>query len=197
MGVPDNLPKVTRTPGILRRRAPFLAPFWVAGVSALAGLAFLFIVGKATIAIAGETTTVIVLRHAEKMAEPADDPALSPVGIARAERLATLLGSTQIAAVYASDTRRAQQTAAALAARRGLPVTVRDGRDVRGLLEEIGARQVGRTVVVVGHSDTVPAIVAALTRGRNRVTLVEGEFDRLFIVTVTRFGPPAMTELRY
>ena len=197
MGAADNLPKVTRAPGILRRRAPFLAPFWVAGLSVLFGLASLYVVGKATIAIAGETTTVIVLRHAEKAAEPAGDPELSPVGIARAQRLAGLLGSTPIAAVYASDTRRAQQTAAALAARQGLAVTVRDGKDVRGLLEEIGSRQVGRTVVVVGHSNTVPQIVAALTRDRHRVALGEGDFDRLFIVTVTRFGPPAVTELRY
>ena len=139
----------------------------------------------------------IVLRHAEKAAGPADDPQLSPLGVARAERLATLLGSTDIAAVYASDTRRTRQTAAALAARRGLTVTVRDGKDVRGLLGEIGSRQAGRTVVVVGHSDTVPEIVAALTRGRHRVTLADGDFDRLFIVTVTRFGPPAVNELRY
>lgn len=197
MGVPHNLPKVTRPPRILRHRAPFLAPFWAAGVSALAALVLLFIVGKATIALAGETTTVIVLRHAEKAAEPADDPVLSPMGVARAERLAALLGSANVAAVYASDTRRAKQTAASLAARRGLSVTVRDGKDVKGLLEEIGSRQVGRTVVVVGHSDTVPDIVAALTRGRHRVVLGEGDFDRVFIVTVTRFGPPAMTELRY
>lgn len=186
-----------RAPGILRHRAPFLAPFWVAGLVALAGLALLYLVGKATIAIAGETTTVIVLRHAEKAAEPAADPDLSAAGLERARRLAALLGATKISAVYASDRLRTQRTAAPLAARVGLAVTVRDAKDVQGLLDDIGSRQVGRTVVVVGHSNTVPEIVRSLTRGRHAVTLADDEFDRIFVVTVTRFGPPAVTELRY
>ncbi|MFM7627793.1 MAG: phosphoglycerate mutase family protein [Gammaproteobacteria bacterium] len=186
-----------RPPGILRRRAPFLAPIWVAGVVALAGLVGIYLVGKATIAVAARTTTVIVLRHAEKSTEPLGDPALSPAGVARAARLAELLGAAPIAAIYASDTRRARATAAPLASRHRLIVTVRDGQDVAGLMDDIGARHVGRTVVVVGHSNTVPEIVAALTRGRRKVQVGEGDFGQVFVVTVTRFGPPAVTELRY
>ena len=118
-------------------------------------------------------------------------------GAARAQRLALLLGSADVAAVYASDTRRTQDTARPLASALGLPVTVHAARDVEGLIEEIGRRHVGRTVVVVGHSNTVPAMVGRLTRGRQQVAWQEGEFDRLFIVTVTRFGPPSVVELRY
>lgn len=186
-----------RPPGILRRRAPFLAPFWAAGALALLGVAALYLVGKATVALLGETTTVIVLRHAEKAAGPAEDPGLTPEGGLRAGRLADLLAQVPVAAVYASDTRRARQTAAPLAARHGLAVTVRAGKDVQGLLDDIGRRFVGRTVVVVGHSNTVPQIIASLTRGRHVVRIGDAEHDRLFIVTVTRFGPPSVTELRY
>ena len=186
-----------KAPGIVRRRAPFLAPFWVAGLMALALLLAVYLAGRATIAFAADTTTVIVLRHAEKATDAGDDPPLSAVGFARAERLAALLGAAPLAAVYASDTRRAQQTAAPLAARHRLPVTVRAGKDVRGLIDDIGARHVGRTVVVVGHSNTVPEIVAALTRGKQSVSIADDRFDRVFIVTVTRFGPPSTTELRY
>lgn len=186
-----------KPPGILRRRAPFLAPIWMAGVMSLVAVASIYFLGKATIAVAGQTTTVIVLRHAEKAVEPADDPSLSPRGLARAARLAELLGAASVSAVYASDTRRAQQTAAPLAARHRLPVTVRAGEDVDGLLGDIGARHAGRTVVVVGHSNTVPEIVAALTRGRRTVQVGEGDFGQVFVVTVTRFGPPTVTEFRY
>lgn len=186
-----------KAPGIVRRRAPFLAPFWVAGLMALALLLVVYVAGRATIAFAADTTTVIVLRHAEKATDAVDDPSLSAVGVARAERLAALLAAAPLAAVYASDTRRAQQTAAPLAARHRLPVTVRAGKDVRGLVDDIGARHVGRTVVVVGHSNTVPEIVAALTRGKQSVSIEDDRFDRIFIVTVTRFGPPSTTELRY
>jgi broad specificity phosphatase PhoE len=157
-----------KAPGIVRRRAPFLTPFWVAGLMALALLLAVYLAGR-----------------------------LSAVGVARAERLAALLAAAPLAAVYASDTRRAQQTAAPLAARHRLPVTVRSAKDVRGLIDDIGARHVGRTVVVVGHSNTVPEIVSALTRGKQTVSIADDQFDRIFIVTVTRFGPPSTTELRY
>jgi broad specificity phosphatase PhoE len=184
-------------PGILRRRRPFLAPFWVAGIAAVASVALLYGLVRATIAFAAETTTVIVLRHAEKADAPADDPALTPQGVARAERLASLLGSSSIRAVYASEMRRTQDTARPLAASLGLPVSVRAGGDIQGLIDDIGHRHVGRTVVVVGHSNTVPQIVERLTRGRERVVVKDDEFDRIYVVTVTRFGPPGLVQLRY
>ncbi len=186
-----------KAPGILRRRRPFLAPFWVAGIAALAGVALLYGLVRATIAFAAETTTVIVLRHAEKALAPAGDPALTPQGEARAQRLSALLGSASISAVYASEVRRTQDTARPLAAMLGLPVSLRAGRDIQGLIDDIGRQHVGSTVVVVGHSNTVPQIIERLTRGRERVVLKDDEFDRLFIVTVTRFGPPALVQLRY
>jgi broad specificity phosphatase PhoE len=186
-----------KAPGILRRRRPFLAPFWVVGIIAVLGVASVYGLFRATIAIAAGTTTVIVLRHAEKADVPADDPALTPQGEARARHLAALLGNARIGAVYASDTRRAQETARPLATALGLPVTVRAGRDLDGLLDDIGRRHVGGTVVVVGHSNTVPELVGRLTRGRESVTMQDDEFDRVFSVTVTRFGPPAVVEWRY
>lgn len=186
-----------KAPGILRRRRPFLAPFWVVGIAAVLGVAALYALFRATIAMAAETTTVIVLRHAEKASMPAEDPPLTPDGEARARRLVDLLANPRIAAVYASDTRRAQETARPLAAALGLPLTVRPGRDIDGLLADIGRRHVGRTVVVVGHSNTVPEIVGRLTRGRERVVVGDDRFDRIFSVTVTRFGPPSVVELRY
>jgi broad specificity phosphatase PhoE len=186
-----------KAPRLLRRRRPFLAPFWLVGFVALASVALLWGVLRATIAFAGETTTVIVLRHAEKAAVPADDPPLTPAGEARAERLRALLIGNPVLAVYASEARRTQDTARPLASALSLPVTVHPARDPQGLLDAIGARHVGGTVVVVGHSNTVPDIVSRLTRGKARVALRDDEFDRIFVVTVTRFGPPGVVSLRY
>lgn len=55
-----------KAPGILRRRAPFLTPFWVAGLAAMLLLLVVYLAGRATIAFAAETTTVIVLRQDRK-----------------------------------------------------------------------------------------------------------------------------------
>jgi 2,3-bisphosphoglycerate-dependent phosphoglycerate mutase len=186
-----------KAPGILRRRRPFLAPFWVAGIAALGSVALLYGISRATLALAAQTTTVIVLRHAEKAVTADEDPVLTEQGRVRADRLAALLGSASIRAVYASEARRTQDTARPLAATLGLPLTVRAARDVEGLLDDIGHRHVGGTVVVVGHSNTVPQIVERLTRGRDRIVVADDEFDRIFIVTVTRFGPPSLVQLRY
>ncbi|MCE2714214.1 MAG: hypothetical protein LW820_02880, partial [Acidibacter sp.] len=64
-------------------------------------------------------------------------------------------------------------------------------------LADIGERHVGGRVVVVGHSNTVPAIIDKLTRGATEISLADEEYDALFVVTVTRFGPPAVVTLRY
>lgn len=186
-----------RAPRLLRRRRPFLAPFWLVGFVGVASLALLYGILRATIAFAGETTTVIVLRHAEKTLAPAEDPSLTPAGEARAQRLRALFGSNAIRAVYASEARRTQDTARPLASALSLPVTVHPARDPEGLLDAISARHVGNTVVVVGHSNTVPDIVSRLTRGTTRVVLRDDEFDRIFIVSVTRLGPSTVVALHY
>src|SRR5687767_14647820 len=103
-------------PGITRHRRPFLAPIWVAGAALLmaAAVAYVFYRSMAT-------TTYVVVRHAEKQLGTIADPPLAAEGEARAERLARMFGAGTgigaIRAIYVTDTRRTQQTAAPLAAR--------------------------------------------------------------------------------
>ena len=178
-------------------RRLFLAPLWLAAAAVFITSVVLFVVVRFSISALGETTSVIVLRHAEKALTVDEDPVLSESGQQRALRLATMLGSQKIDAIYVSDTRRAQLTAAPLAARLGVPVTIRSAKDVEGLLADIGERYVGGRVVIVGHSNTVPVIIDKLTRGVTEVSLADEEYDALFVVTVTRFGPPSVVTLRY
>lgn len=144
----------------------------------------------------GQTTTVIVLRHAEKSAEQTD-PSLSPVGRERAARLATLLVQSGLTAIYASDTRRARETAEPLARRLELQVIEYPGREIDKLTNRLLERHRGQTVLVIGHSNTVPALLAKLSRGRFVTRLDEGEFDGLYLVSVNRFDPPSVLLLRY
>ena len=103
-------------PAITRHRRPFLAPLW------LTLLAVLVIGGMAVTFYRSATTTVILLvRPVEKEPGSIDDPPLSPEGEQRAQRLAQMFGdanaSGRLDAIYVSDDRRAQQTAAPLAER--------------------------------------------------------------------------------
>jgi len=105
------------------------------------------------------TTTIFVVRHAEK-ASDGDDPPLTEQGLARAEALAVLMVDEPLVAVYSTPFQRTQQTVAAAATGHGLGVTDYDPRSDLPVL--ILDQHAGAVVLVAGHSNTVPSIVAGL-----------------------------------
>lgn len=146
------------------------------------------------------TSTVILVRHAEKQSGPGDDPPLTPEGAARAERLAVMLGDkggAPIGRVFASEVRRTQDTAGPLARKLGLPVTVVPARDLDGLLSQLTASPPQGASVVVGHSNTVPRLAARLARVRDFPPLEDDDFGTIFVVHVSPLGPPSVLRLRY
>src|ERR1700753_2560587 len=169
---------------INRHRRPFLLPVWLsfAAVFALfvAALVTFFIYRSAT------TTTVVVLaRHAEKDVSSIQDPPLSPEGEQRAVRLAQMFGHGQgvgkIDAVYVSDARRTQQTAAPLAERLGKQPVVVPAADIKGTVAQVVHDHGGATVLIIGHSNTVPALIRELS-GIEVGPLAEDEYDTLYVV---------------
>ena len=137
---------------------------------------------------AAEPTAVhqtYVVRHLEKA--EGDDPPLSEKGAERAGQLAELLADSEIAAIFATETRRAMETAAPLAQKLRLRVRPYDPRDPDALVG--AARQAGGPVLVVGHSNTVPDLVARFG-GPAQPPLSEEDYGTIFIVapdgTVTR-----------
>jgi phosphohistidine phosphatase SixA len=127
------------------------------------------------------TTVVFVVRHAEKAA--GDDPPLTAAGQARAEALATLLAHQPLVAVYSTPYLRTRQTVAPTAEQHGLGLTEYDpGSD---LPAAILAAHPGEAVLVAGHSNTVPAIVAGLGASEPAEIPHERYGD---LYTVTRAG---------
>lgn len=183
-------------PGITRTRRPFLMPLWVGALVLVASAMLLFAAFKIGAHWLGQTTTVIVLRHAEKSSADGD-PSLSAAGLERSARLEVMLRDSGISAIYVSDTRRARETAAPLASRLGLPLAEYPARAVDALATSILARHRGERVLVVGHSNTVPQLLATLSGGRYSIRIGDDEFDGLYLVTVNRFDPPSVLRLRY
>jgi broad specificity phosphatase PhoE len=147
------------------------------------------------LAAAWETKTVVLVRHAEK--EPGDttDPGLSPAGSARAERLARMLSDASVDAIFVSQYRRTQQTAQPLAAALGLQPVVVPAEEQDRLVELLRVACDGVRVVVVGHSNTLPAIAVAL--GARLGPVDEADYGGFWVVTVSRLrGTQALT-LRY
>jgi broad specificity phosphatase PhoE len=141
-------------------------------------------------------TTLLIVRHAEKAAEPADDPPLTEAGRARAATLAGMAASSGVSAIYATQYLRTQQTVEPLAAQLGLPVGQQNSKDTDGLVAQVLAEHRGQTVVVAAHSDSVPLLVEKLT-GKAAAPIEENEYDNLYVVTSRGPGRGTAVRLRY
>jgi broad specificity phosphatase PhoE len=151
---------------------------------------------------AAQATVVLVVRHAER-APGSGDPPISDAGRARAMALAEVGKVAGVSAVITTQLQRTRQTAQPLVEALGLtPVAVATQGDIAKHVAEVAAavrQQAGKTVLVVGHSNTVPLIVAALG-GAKFPDLCEPEYDALITVILdsgggartvrTRFGAP-------
>jgi phosphohistidine phosphatase SixA len=167
---------------------------------ALAALAFTL---PTAVAAQRRPTTVILVRHAEKVAaNPLDrNPPLSPEGQRRARDLAAALRGRRVNAILVTQYRRTRQTAAPLAASRGItPEETRMGRDSDEAAAEVAslirARHLGQTVVVVGHSSTVPKIIALLGGPRLR-PLCENAHSHLYTLVIPRTGPARLAHTHF
>src|SRR5664279_237228 len=137
--------------------------------------------------------TVILSRHAEKAATPPKDPPLTEAGKKRAELLASMLADAGVDAIFVTELQRTLQTAAPLAARCHLKPTFIPAADTDQLINAIRGRQSG-VVVVIGHSNKLPTIIAGL--GGPKVKIPETEFDNLFVLTIDG-SKTSMLHLRY
>ena len=143
------------------------------------------------------TTTFIVVRHAEKGAEPAADPPLTAAGTARAEALAELVKDAGVKAIVSTQFQRTRLTVTPAATRLGLTTEILDARITpRATADSLLARHRGHTVLVVGHSNTVPAIIAGLGAPQP-AEICDAGYDNAFIVTVPPSGPASVVRLHY
>ena len=130
-----------------------------------------------------EPDWVVLVRHAEKASTPADDPGLSEAGQRRAEALAALLAGAGVTHILTSDRRRTQDTAAPLARRLGLQpqaLATRGGDHLAALVAAVQAQR-GGTVLVVGHSNTVPALLSALG-GPSGIVICESQHAQMWVL---------------
>lgn len=144
------------------------------------------------------TTTTILVRHAERPAGA--DPELNELGRARAESLVVALARTHVDAIIHTQFIRTAQTAAPLATAKNItPLVVQasaaESTHVRAVVEALRPFT-GKTVVYVGHSNTVPAVIEALGI-TPRPALPETEYRNFFIVRQTGKAPPELIWVRY
>lgn len=151
---------------------------------------------QAGVSADADPTVVFVVRHAERANDGTSDPVISLPGWDRARLLATMLADVGLTHIHSTDFRRTRGTGRPTAEALGLEIELYNPRDLPGFAAQL--RQTPGRHLVLGHSDTTPAMVAAL--GGDPISRIdEMEYDRLYIVTLTpdgassvmvRFGHP-------
>jgi len=147
------------------------------------------------------TTTIIFVRHAEKATEPADDPGLSAAGQRRVAELTRQLVDADVVAgidaIYATDYNRTQETARPIADALDLPINTYDASDTETVLATILKEHKGKIILVVGHSNTVPMLIANLGASKKVPPIHESEYDNIYIISIPWFGKTKTIRLRF
>jgi broad specificity phosphatase PhoE len=156
---------------------------------AVGALAFVTSAAVVPARVGAQPSMVVLVRHGEKQPTPADDPSLSEAGVARAQALADALAQTKPSTIIVSARKRTAETAAVVAKNTGVTPTViaLDATHVKSVADAV--MKAKGVVLVVGHSNTVPAIVNALG-GPKLADLCDASYATMFIVTPAANGQP-------
>lgn len=146
-------------------------------------------------------TVVLLVRHAEKASDAEDSP-LTEAGGQRAQALVRAAEDAGVAAVYSTQFRRNLDTARPVSERLGVAVTEARIRDLsnpgdygKTLAREIVSKHRGRTVLVVGHSNTIASVIEGLTGRAPALSSVE--YHDLFVVTAPPEGRAGLIKAQY
>jgi phosphohistidine phosphatase SixA len=153
---------------------------------------------------ADQLPVLVLVRHADKAAQPADDPPLTAAGAKRAQDLAAALRNAGVTAIITTQLRRTRETAQPLATALGLsPEVIRVGEralvsnpaaDARLPPEIVEARaeyikvlgpavrRLSGVVLVVGHDWSVPGLIASLG-GPELPNICSSVYDNFFVLT--------------
>ena len=138
---------------------------------------------------------IYVVRHAER-ADQSADSALSAEGVGRSNRLRDVLRDAGVTRIVTSELRRTIDTAAPLAAASHLTPQQVPAADIPALVATLNALGARVRVLVVGHSNTVPALLRAL-HVEAAVTIADTDYDNLFIVIPQKEGRAVLLRLTY
>jgi broad specificity phosphatase PhoE len=143
-------------------------------------------------AYANAAPVIFIVRHAEKATTGGKDPDLSVEGQKRADALAQILKDSKITAVFVTEFKRTQETAAPTAKAAHVSSTVVPANDVGALVEKL--RALNANALVVGHGNTIPNLLRALGIA-TPVSLPEDDYTEIFAVLLG--DAPQLLRLHY
>lgn len=127
------------------------------------------------------TRIFYLIRHAEKDTVK-NDPALSEKGIKRSDRIDNIFKKTRIDEVYSTMTTRTLMTVQEVVAAKGLQIFPYDPQKLEEFSRTLLNDPKFQTVLVVGHSNTTPALFSLLSGQESPVTINEEDYGYLFVI---------------
>ena len=147
------------------------------------------------------TTTLIFVKHTDTDRVAGIDPPLNTLGLQRADLLADIIEDIDVVAgvdaIYASEHRRTQETAAPIAERLGVDVQIRDPYLFEPFMAQVLEDHKGEIVLVVTLSDAIAPLVEELHGSKNVPVIQEDEYSNIYIVTIPWFGKVKTLRLHY
>jgi broad specificity phosphatase PhoE len=146
------------------------------------------------------TTTIIFFRHAEQTSHDEVDPPLSEAGQRRVAELTRQLVDADVVAgidaIYSTPYIRSLETARPLADQLDLPINSYAADDTEEILDTILKDHKGKIILVIGHSNTLPVLIANLGASKNVPAIAQNEFDNIYIISIPWFGKTKTIRLR-
>lgn len=128
------------------------------------------------------TTTIYFIRHCEK-AHPNKNPDLSEAGVQRAQNWAKYFRNIPIDLFYTSLYKRTQQTCTAIAESQHKEILYYKPETLD--LKKVIAENSGKTILFVGHSNTIPKNINAFLSKNTYLDIDDSVYGNLYKITVT------------
>lgn len=134
-------------------------------------------------------STFYFIRHAEKdRSNPENiDPELNQKGLGRAMHWAEILNEVSLDAIYTTDYERTRMTAAPAAIKQEITEQYYDPSTLD--IEAFKLENLGKNVLVVGHSNTTPDFVNKMIGEEKFEAMDDYDNGSLFIVTLVNDKP--------
>lgn len=133
-----------------------------------------------------EVTTYYFIRHAEKVRKHKSDknPKLKKKGNKRAENWAVVFENIPFDIIYSTNYKRTIQTATPTAKSKNSEVQFYNPRELYN--SEFKAHTKGKTVLIVGHSNTTPQFVNKVLGAKKYPDIDDHNNSNLYIVTISK-----------
>lgn len=137
-----------------------------------------------------QSKIVFLVRHAEKVTDGSRNPALTEEGKERARKLAFMLKDANIGRIYSTDFIRTQKTVEVLAKKLNLAVKSYNPYKSKDMVDEIRNDKSGKSVLIVGHSNTLAKTIHDLSGGKIE-EIDESIYSNFFVL---RIDPKSKTK---